>query len=112
MRFLRGYLLSFALSMGVIAIMFFGLELINAVPASGTSFDMRAINVLLAPGIGIWRLSNWICPPFGERCFLGSDSQGAHHLWGLICYVTGWQVVFGIAIAWRSLRSASRVNLE
>src|SRR3954454_24177701 len=32
------------------------------------------------PATWLVRLSNALCPPTGVRCFLGSVSQGAHHL--------------------------------
>lgn len=108
MRFIHAYLLSLAVACGAVAIMFAGLSLINELIPLSTGFDMRAIKILLASGMGLWHLSNWACPPFGERCFLGSESQGMHHLWGLICYGVGWQVIFLIALP----QISSRVGLN
>jgi hypothetical protein len=59
----------------------------------------RFFEPVLAPGIALWKLSNWVCPPYGERCFLLSERQIAHHVWGFICYVAAWWAIFAAVIA-------------
>ena len=98
MRFVRVYFLSLALAVGMIAI---------AISASSV---LESAKILLMPGMSLWQLSNWLCPPFGERCFLASESQGSHHLWGLICYVIGWQIVFGVALLLRARHIRSQMG--
>jgi hypothetical protein len=41
--------------------------------------------IVWTPATWLVRLSNALCPPTGARCFLGSVSQGAHHLWFGLC---------------------------
>jgi hypothetical protein len=56
--------------------------------------DQAFFQAVVAPGVILWKLSNWVCPPSGARCFLLSERQGAHHLWALICYVVAWWGIF------------------
>ena len=58
----------------------------------------RFFESVLAPGIVLWEFSNWVCPPYGERCFLLSERQIAHHVWGFICYVAAWWAIFSALI--------------
>ena len=67
------------------------------------------VKVVLSPGLVLWHLSNSLCPPFGERCFLFSERQIAHHFWGLICYITAWWVIFSaVLVSVRALTLHSR----
>jgi len=77
------------------------LSLFLAVALVAASFFVAAANidkVILSPGLALWHLSNLACPPFGERCFLFSERQIAHHLWGLICYVISWWAIFSAVL--------------
>jgi len=51
------------------------------------------------PAIWLVRLSDVICPPKGVRCFLGSVSQGSHHLWFGLCLLVFWWTVMWFAIS-------------
>src|SRR5688572_7387532 len=64
---------------------------------------------LLAPGIVLWKFSNWLCPPYGERCFLSSERQIAHHVWGFICYVAAWWAIFA-ALLWCGCALTARLT--
>jgi hypothetical protein len=50
-------------------------------------------------GMGLVALSNKLCPPSAAVCVFGSDSQGRHHLWLLLCLFVGWWVLTSL-IAW------------
>jgi len=64
---------------------------------------------VLAPGIALWKFSNWLCPPYGERCFLLSERQIAHHVWGFICYVGAWWAIFS-ALLWGGCALTARLT--
>ena len=53
--------------------------------------------VIWAPGAFLVAVSNAICPPFGVECFLGSQRQGAHHLWFFICLLLAWASLLSVA---------------
>ncbi|MDD1526211.1 hypothetical protein C7U92_02575 [Bradyrhizobium sp. WBOS7] len=59
--------------------------------------------VVWTPATWLVRLSNVLCPPMGVRCFLGSVSQGAHHLWFGLCLLGFWWIVMSCAV-WPLLR--------
>ncbi|MGZ5050761.1 MAG: hypothetical protein ACXWF8_11705 [Methylobacter sp.] len=93
-----------------------GLSLFLAVALVVATFFISAsadspflLKAALSPGLALWHLSNLICPPFGERCFLFSERQIAHHLWGLICYVTAWwAIIFAVLLGVRALTLRSK----
>ncbi|MEO8605420.1 MAG: hypothetical protein ABI629_22820 [bacterium] len=65
-----------------------------------------------APGLQLWHFSNWLCPPFGERCFLRSEKILAHHLWGALCYTTAWWAIFsGLAVGFQWKKPGRKPNL-
>ncbi|MCS3728943.1 hypothetical protein [Bradyrhizobium betae] len=59
--------------------------------------------IVWTPAIWLVRFSNVLCPPAGVSCFLGSISQGAHHLWFGLCLLGFWWIVLSCAI-WSLLR--------
>lgn len=64
------------------------------------------VDVATGPGLPLWHLSNWLCPPVGERCCLFSERQLAHHLWGALCYVAAWWAIFiGLVVGLQRMRS-------
>jgi hypothetical protein len=64
---------------------------------------------VIAPGLAIWKFSNSLCPPYAERCFLLSERQVAHHIWGLICYVGAWWAIFS-ALIWAACALTARLT--
>ena len=60
---------------------------------------------LLAPGGWLVQVSNWVCPPLGVECVLGSKRQGMQQLWQIACAFVAWSVLFSAAW-WYSLRRA------
>ena len=93
-----------ALAVALVALAFF--------VASWLGVKNRFFETILAPGIALWQLSNWLCPPYGERCFLLSERMGAHHLWGLMCYIGAWWAIFSafIAAVWALTAASSRTR--
>lgn len=63
------------------------------------------------PGEMLVRASNWLCPPAGAECVLGSARPGARHLWSLICMMAAWGLVFS-AGWWWGLRRAARPGAD
>jgi len=45
------------------------------------------------PGEWLVQVSDSLCPPFGVKCVLGSNRQGAHHLWFFMCLLGFWWLV-------------------
>ena len=62
-------------------------------------------HLLLAPGDWLVQLSNWICPPRGVECVLGSKRQGMQHIWQILCAYLAWSALFSTAW-WYVLRRA------
>jgi hypothetical protein len=60
----------------------------------------EAAHLLLAPGGFLVQVSNWICPPLGVECVLGSRRPGAHQLWLLACAFAAWAALFSAAWWW------------
>jgi len=54
--------------------------------------------IVWTPATWLVRLSDVLCPPTGVRCFLGSVSQGTHHLWFGLCLLGFWWIVLSFAI--------------
>jgi hypothetical protein len=92
---------SFMLSVGLFAAALFSVPWIHD---TNTFFE-----AVLAPGIALWKFSNWICPPCAERCFLLSERQVAHHIWGLICYIAAWWAIFA-ALIWVAWALTARIT--
>src|SRR5689334_14048923 len=70
MRLILHLLAGLLSALGVIAVGFFCHDIMRPF-----------FSIVWTPAIWIVHLSDVICPPKGVRCFLGSESQGAHHLW-------------------------------
>src|SRR5258706_12270284 len=72
------------------------------------------LEIALTPGLLLWKLSNWACPPYGERCFLLSERQIAHHVWGFVCYVVAWWGMFTalLAAVWALTARSTRTRAK
>ena len=84
----------------------FASALLLIIAAFVISMKFRELaQLLLAPGDWLVQASNWICPPLGAECVLGSKRQGAQHLWRILCAYAAWSVLFSTAW-WYGLRRA------
>jgi hypothetical protein len=64
--------------------------------------------IVWTPASWLVQLSDVLCPPTGVRCFLGTVTQGTHHLWFGLCLLGFWWIVlsFGIRLLFRLRRSS------
>lgn len=68
-------------------------------------------HLLLAPGDWLVQVSNWVCPPLGVECVLGSKRQGMQHLWQILCAYAAWSALLSAAW-WYGLRRARSPELD
>jgi hypothetical protein len=84
----------------------FASALLLIIAAFVISMKFRELGHLpLAPGDWLVQVSNWICPPLGVECVLGSKRQGMQHLWQILCAYAAWSALFSAAW-WYGLRRA------
>ena len=84
----------------------FASALLLIIAAFVISMKFRELgHLLLAPGDWLVQVSNWICPPLGVECVLGSKRQGMLHIWQILCAYAAWSVLLSTAW-WYGLRRA------
>ena len=90
----------------------FASALLLIIAAFVISMKFRELgHLLLAPGDWLVQVSNWICPPLGVECVLGSKRQGMQHIWQILCAYAAWSALFSAAW-WYGLRRARPQEAE